>query len=259
MKFIVRCVLAALIAFSLLAADALGATRYGQRTLRRGTHGGDVKTMQRYLSKVGLTTSADGAFGRGTEKKVKTFERKFKQHANGVLSRNEQKVLKRAAAAQGTVAGSGGATSDTAPKTTTSTAPTGKATINADGTANAPADAPPAIKKLIAAGNVIAHRPYVYGGGHASYQSSGYDCSGSVSYVLHYAGLLNGTRTSGGLESWGVSGRGRWLSVYANSGHTYLRVAGIRFDTSGLSQDGTRWHTSPRSDSGFVFRHWAGL
>jgi hypothetical protein len=135
----------------------------------------------------------------------------------------------------------------------------GKATINRDGTATAPADAPTAIKKLIAAGNKIYDKPYRYGGGHGRWNDSGYDCSGSVSYVLHAAGLLKTTMDSTSLESWGVKGRGRWLSIYANSGHAYLRVAGLRFDTSGLSQDGTRWHTSKRSDSGYVFRHARGL
>jgi cell wall-associated NlpC family hydrolase len=253
----------AVVVMGLLAASALGATRYGTRTLRKGSTGSDVKIAQKYLTRAGFRTTADGQFGSGTARKVKAFEKKFRQHRDGKLTVKEQRKLKTVATKASTEtstssSSSGGSSLDDS--TPTGTVAGSKATINADGTANAPADAPTSIKKLIAAGNQIAHKPYVYGGGHGSFTSSGYDCSGSVSYVLHAAGLLKTPRDSTGLESWGSSGRGKWLSVYANAGHAYIRVAGLRFDTSGMSADnGSRWHTSTRSASGYVFRHASGL
>jgi len=250
-----------MLVLGLVAASALAATRYGTRTLRKGSTGSDVKTAQRYLTRAGFRTVADGQYGSGTTRKVMSFEAKFRQRYDGRLTVTEQRKLKtvatKASTQQSTTTSASGGSSLDVP---TGTVPGTKATINPDGTANAPADAPTQVKKLIAAGKEIAHKPYVYGGGHASFTASGYDCSGSVSYVLHAAGLLNTPRNSTGLESWGVSGRGRWLSVYANSGHTYIRVAGLRFDTSGMRQDdGSRWHTSTRSASGYVIRHARGL
>ena len=115
------------------------------------------------------------------------------------------------------------------------------------------------IARGIAAGNRISRYPYRYGGGHRSFHDSGYDCSGSVSYALHGAGLLNTQLTSGEFETWGAAGAGQWVTIYANGGHVYMLVAGLRFDTSGLSTDGTRWHTSSRSASGYVVRHPDGL
>jgi len=112
---------------------------------------------------------------------------------------------------------------------------------------------------VIAAGEEIATRPYVWGGGHGSFQSAGYDCSGSVSYALHGGNLLNTQLDSTQLESWGDPGPGSWITIYANSGHTFMTVAGLRFDTSGLSQDGSRWHVSSHPTSGYVVRHPTGL
>lgn len=130
-----------------------------------------------------------------------------------------------------------------------------RATLNPDGTANAPANAPAAVKEAIAAGNQIANTPYIWGGGHGSFEASGYDCSGSVSYVLHGGGFLDSPLDSTGLMTWGDSGPGNWITVYANSGHTFMRVAGLRFDTSGAPP---RWQTAPRSSAGYVVRHPAG-
>ena len=113
-------------------------------------------------------------------------------------------------------------------------APTGPtASVNSDGTATAPADAPQAVKDVIAAGNAITNMPYLYGGGHGSFEASGYDCSGSVSYALHGGGLLSTPLDSTGFMTWGESGPGQWITVYSNPGHAYMVVAGIRFDTSG--------------------------
>jgi cell wall-associated NlpC family hydrolase len=131
--------------------------------------------------------------------------------------------------------------------------------IDVGGMAQAPADAPAAVKQVIAAGNAIAGLPYAYGGGHGSFRANAYDCSGSVSYALAAAGLLSSPLDSTGFESWGEPGPGQWITVYANAGHAFMVVAGWRFDTSSLSQDSTRWTRSMRTTSGFVERHPPGL
>jgi cell wall-associated NlpC family hydrolase len=115
------------------------------------------------------------------------------------------------------------------------------------------------VRQVIAAGNRIATRPYRYGGGHGNFNDSGYDCSGSVSYALHGAGLLDVALASSGFMSWGQPGPGRWISIYANGGHAFMVVAGRRFDTSGGGQTGSRWQTAMRDTSGYVVRHPAGL
>jgi hypothetical protein len=128
------------------------------------------------------------------------------------------------------------------------------------GLAHAPANAPDVVRRVMAGGNAIADFPYVWGGGHASFTDSAYDCSGSVSYALAAGGLLGAPVTSGALEHWGAPGPGKWITVYANAGHTFMYVAGIRFDTSGRSGPlGSRWQRAPRSTAGFVVRHWPGL
>jgi len=137
--------------------------------------------------------------------------------------------------------------------------PTSRATALANGIALPPFDAPAAVKRIIAAGNVIARAPYKWGGGHGRWRDEGYDCSGSVSFALHFAGLLEGPLTSGGLMSWGEAGRGRWVTVYANDGHVFLEVAGIRFDTSGARRTGSRWQPQVRPGDGYVARHPPGL
>ncbi|HET6506626.1 MAG TPA: hypothetical protein VFG42_07545 [Baekduia sp.] len=138
-------------------------------------------------------------------------------------------------------------------------APLPTATVGDDGLAVAPAGAPPQVAALIAAGNVIASTPYRFGGGHGSFDDTAYDCSGSVSYALHGAGLLDATLDSTGLSKWGLSGAGTWITIYANKTHTYLIVAGVRFDTSGAKAAGSRWQAAPRSSKGFKVRHPDGL
>jgi cell wall-associated NlpC family hydrolase len=129
------------------------------------------------------------------------------------------------------------------------------ATLNADGTATAPGDAPQAVKEAIAAANAISDRPYQWGGGHGSFESAGYDCSGAVSYALHGGGFLSSPLDSTGLMTFGESGPGNWITVYANPGHAYVVIAGLRFDTSGGA--GPRWQ-GPRDPSGFVAMHPPG-
>jgi hypothetical protein len=146
--------------------------------------------------------------------------------------------------------------------------PTGKAKVR-NGKAIAPADAPPEVKALIAAGNRIVDKPYKYGGGHAKVNDTGYDCSGTVSFVLIKAGLLQGTPLdSTGFMGWGEAGKGRWITTYAHGGHAYLVVAGLRLDTGyrdawvkkwgGAPGTGPRWG-KPRNPSGFTARHPVGL
>jgi cell wall-associated NlpC family hydrolase len=131
--------------------------------------------------------------------------------------------------------------------------------VNSGGMVQPPAGAPAAVGQVMAAGNAIATLPYVWGGGHGSFQASGYDCSGSVSYALAAAGLLSSPLDSTGFESWGLPGPGQWITVYANAGHAFMVVAGWRFDTVALSQGGTRWTQSMTDTSGYVARHPPGL
>jgi cell wall-associated NlpC family hydrolase len=134
-----------------------------------------------------------------------------------------------------------------------------QATALSNGVALPPLEAPEAVRQIIEAGNSIARTPYKWGGGHGKWQDTGYDCSGSVSFALASAGLLNGPLASGPLMSWGEPGKGKWVTIYANSGHVYLEVAGIRFDTSGQRVTGSRWQNDLRDNVGFVARHPPGL
>jgi cell wall-associated NlpC family hydrolase len=127
-----------------------------------------------------------------------------------------------------------------------------------------PTDVPAVVQRVIAGANAIADFPYVYGGGHASFVSNSYDCSGSVSYALAAGGLLTAPETSGQLESWGAAGPGKWITVYANAGHTYMYVnvggAWMLYDTAGRSGVLTsRWQPSAVDNAGYVVRHWPGL
>jgi cell wall-associated NlpC family hydrolase len=128
-----------------------------------------------------------------------------------------------------------------------------------NGVAVPPLEAPEAVKQIIEAGNAIARTPYLWGGGHGRWLDKGYDCSGSVSFVLAAAGLLGGPLDSGHLMSWGARGKGRWVTIYANSGHVFLEVAGIRFDTGAQRVTGSRWASYGRPTAGFVARHPPGL
>lgn len=132
--------------------------------------------------------------------------------------------------------------------------------LKADGTASASAGMPGVVKRVIAGANAIAKYPYVYGGGHGSFTDTAYDCSGSLSYALAAGGLLDAPKTSGDLARTGKKGPGKWITIYANAGHTFMVVGGLRFDTSGRGGPlGTRWNASPRSTSGFRVTHPPGL
>ncbi|MCO5315586.1 MAG: hypothetical protein M9938_05440 [Solirubrobacterales bacterium] len=127
------------------------------------------------------------------------------------------------------------------------------------GRAVAPTHAPRRVKQVIAWANKIRNKPYVWGGGHASFNSSGYDCSGAVSYALRGGRFLSSPLASPGLMSWQRGGKGKWITVYSNPGHAYLVVAGLRFDTSMTPGNGPGWSTSLRSTPGrFTARHPGG-
>src|SRR5207302_3537519 len=118
------------------------------------------------------------------------------------------------------------------------------------------------VQQMITAGNEIAHLPYRFGGGHGTFVDNAYDCSGSLSFVFAAAGLLHATVTSGELRHWGQPGRGKWITVFAAPGHTFMYVAGLRFDTVALAETGSRWSNRSADESNlssFVVRHPAGL
>jgi cell wall-associated NlpC family hydrolase len=133
------------------------------------------------------------------------------------------------------------------------------ATALSNGVALPPLEAPEAVRQIIEAGNSIARTPYKWGGGHGKWTDTGYDCSGSVSFALAAAGLLDRPLASGPLMSWGAAGKGKWVTIYSNPGHVYLVVAGVRFDTSAPRETGSRWTNTMRSNAGFVARHPPGL
>lgn len=118
---------------------------------------------------------------------------------------------------------------------------------------------PVAVRRVIAAANQLQLKPYRYGGGHASFIDTAYDCSGTVSFALHGAALVAAPLDSTGLASWGLPGAGSWITVYANKGHAFMVVAGLRLDTSGSGGAGPRWRIDQRSTVGFTARHPAGL
>ena len=123
------------------------------------------------------------------------------------------------------------------------------ATALDNGVALPPLEAPTQVLKIIEAGNAIARTPYKWGGGHGRFLDTGYDCSGSVSFALYAAGLIGGPSDSSGLMSWGKPGKGKWITIYANAGHVYMEVAGIRFDTSGAKATGSRWQNDLRTNA----------
>jgi hypothetical protein len=133
------------------------------------------------------------------------------------------------------------------------------------GLAYAPVDAPLQVQEAIWAGDRIRLKPYRVGGGHGKWNDSAYDCSGSVSFVLHAAGLLKISEDSGQMMSWGKHGLGQWITVYTNPGHAFVQIAGIRLDTSAEGDPhpapgtGPRWRPVMSSTSGYVARHPLGF
>jgi cell wall-associated NlpC family hydrolase len=245
----------AAICVTLPISEAAAKRSFGSRALERSMRGADVRTLQQLLTAWGLPTAVDGVYGRHTTLRVRSWERNSDRRIDGRMSRRNQRALQRAVERGETLPGY-----VPAPATTAAPAAPGEtATIGPDGLAIAPLSAPEAVKAMIAAGNEIHDKPYKYGGGHARWNDTGYDCSGSMSYVLHAAGLLDTALDSTGFMSWGEAGKGQWVTNYANSGHSYMVIAGLRFDTSGRADDGSRWDTEMRSASGYTIRHPEGL
>jgi cell wall-associated NlpC family hydrolase len=232
-------------------AEAARAT-LGDRNLRQGMAGRDVRVLQDFLTRVGIETQVDGRYGPMTARRVKSWERRSERRVNGRMSRHDQRKLRRQVNAGVTVytkpAPAQPATGETA-------------VLNPDGTATAPESAPQVVKDVIAAGNRIIDKPYKYGGGHGRWEDSGYDCSGSMSYALHGGGLLNRAMTSSDFSRWGRAGKGQWITTYGSGGHSYMIVAGLRFDTgyNDSDSDGPDWSAKMRPASGYTARHPNGL
>jgi len=238
------------LAFAVAMPAPASAARYASRTLQVGKHGRDVKRLQRYLTLAGHRTRRDGDFGRRTKRALRATERDLELHADGIATRREQRAIRRAVARPGT-----GGSAYMAPPPPTETVPGAKGRVGSDGFAVPPSSAPRSVKNVIAAGNKIAKTPYKWGGGHGSWDETGYDCSGSVSYALHGGGLLGSSMVSGDFAHWGSRGHGSWITIYANASHVYMVVAGMRFDTSARSRTGSRWTMESRSSDGFAIRH----
>jgi peptidoglycan hydrolase-like protein with peptidoglycan-binding domain len=217
--------------------------------IKPGMSGHDIRVLQDFLRRAGFKVSVDGEFGDSTEKAVKKFETAQTRTVDGIVDAADIDALR-------TLAGEDDPGAGTMP---TQLAPGDRAQIGPDGLAIAPASAPPQVQAIIAAGNQIASKPYKYGGGHGKWNDSGYDCSGSVSYALHGAGLLEDALPSGDFTDWGDPGPGQWVTLYAKSSHIFMVVAGIRFDTSGRTKNNTRWQTDMRSTSGYTAVHPPGL
>jgi Putative peptidoglycan binding domain len=208
---------------------ALG--RSAGASARVATRGASVRVLQRRLG-----VAADGVFGPGTARAVKRFQRRRGLTADGVVGPatwralgigGRRPVLKRAHLRRHRHARRSGR--------------------------------PVALSRAIRAANRIAGLPYRFGGGHRSFADSGYDCSGSVSYVLHGAGRLGSPLDSSQLMSYGAPGRGRYITIYANAGHAYMVIRGRRYDTTGRAETGSRWQPHGRSSAGYVVRHPPGL
>jgi peptidoglycan hydrolase-like protein with peptidoglycan-binding domain len=217
------------------------------RTLRPGDQGQPVRVLQSWLAVVGIATSRDGDYGSQTAAAVRQFQSAAHlTPANGTASVRTILMLKSWVIHAHKVVAQPQASSATA----------GARATLVNGQAVAPASAPAAVKEVIAAANRIAFKPYVYGGGHGSWNASGYDCSGSVGYALHGGGLLAQTEDSSQMETYGSPGNGQWITVYANAGHAYAHIAGLWYDTANGNDRWSTHRTSPLG--GFVPRHPTG-
>jgi len=241
----------------------------GNRTLRPGMKGHDVKVLQSYLTLDGYPTQIDGQYGPSTKTSTMSFESANSLANNGVITYSQSRVL-REDVAEAMGDGSTGSTPTTPTAPTTGTDATATATLNSDGTVTAPAGSPAIVQNVINAANSIINTPYIYGGGHGSFTDAGYDCSGAVSFALHGGGLLSTPEDSTQLESYGESGPGQYITIYADASHAFVVIDGLAFDTAHYGQttpggSGPRWlpaadATANLSDGGdYIVRHPSGL
>jgi peptidoglycan hydrolase-like protein with peptidoglycan-binding domain len=233
------------------AVDTTGAAGTPAPALLDG--GNPVARLQQALH-----LPVDGEFGPETEAAVRRLQERHGLTVDGVVGPATWSVIgvsdeNTLTPPPNAMAGFGPGRSDTTPSTGSSDS-TGSTESGGEGEASG------VVARVIAAADEIATRPYVYGGGHGSFESTGYDCSGSVSYALHGGGLLSSPEDSTGLESYGEPGPGKYITIYANAEHAYMTIDGRRFDTVALQEDGSRWSNSPGDDGGgFVERHPAGM
>jgi peptidoglycan hydrolase-like protein with peptidoglycan-binding domain len=230
-----------------------GSQHLGERTLKQGMRGHDVRVLQAYLTVAGFPTAVDGDFGAGTKANVVKFEQANGLDSSGVVTYAQSQTLRQVVAQAMTASG-----------------PVGKATLNSDGTVTPPTGAPQAVVDAINAANSIIDKPYQVGGGHGKWNDSAYDCSGAVSFALHGANLLSAPEDSTQLESYGSAGPGQWMTIYADAGHTFIVIAGLAFDTAHYGPttpggSGPRWLTPANAtanlqDGGnYIVRHPSGL
>ncbi len=213
--------------------------------------GSQVQLLQFYLDVAGYRTSTDGYFGPGTKRSMQNFQRSWGLSPTGIVREQDGRAL-------------GGKVAEI-----DSVKPNARTTINSDGTASPASNAPPVVQWVIAAANRILNSSYCVGGGHGTWKSSCYDCSGSVSYALHGANLLPQSEDSTGFETYGDPGKGKWITIYADASHAFIVVDGRAFDTADYggpnvpSGTGPRWRSNPRgnlADGGnYVVRHPPGL
>jgi cell wall-associated NlpC family hydrolase len=232
-------------------AAAGKAKPFGTRSLAPGMRGHDVRVLQDFLTRVGIATPVDGSYGPYTARRVRTWERRVERRVDGRMARPDARVLRRQVESGERAVTPEPAAPAVAPDT---------ATLGADGRAIAPESAPPEVKATIAAANRIVGKPYKYGGGHGRWEDSGYDCSGSMSYALHDGGFVERPMTSSDFAIWEKPGKGMWITTYGNSGHSFMVVAGLRFDTGyNNSGKGPRWSEQMRPTGGYSVRHPAGF
>jgi peptidoglycan hydrolase-like protein with peptidoglycan-binding domain len=245
-----------------LGVASVAHAQLGDRVLRVGKRGKDVRALQGYLDASGYRVVETGRYDGQTRSGVRNFQSDYGLPATGVVSPRVAKMIKTTATAPpgygGTEYGKPVGPPPGPTPTGLKTVPGDKAKVLRDGTAAAPENAPAEVKKIIASGNEIAKLPYKWGGGHSTWKDTGYDCTGSTTYALRTT-FRAGRFPTFGYSSWQLPGKGKWITTYASSYHVYMIVAGLRYDTSGLRIAGSRWTSQARSSSGFVPRHPAGF